>query len=109
MPAVKPPVLVSLNSLSAAAQVRPAGYLEDCLSRGQIKGDYLILPAEAYEALRLKYSPRGLGDRVARIAKPIARAIDAVTGTDLSNCPDCADRQAWLNAQFPTSGNPSAT
>lgn len=40
----------------------------------------------------------GLGDLVAAVAKPIARAIDAVAGTDLEHCQGCAKRQAWLNA-----------
>lgn len=44
---------------------------------------------------------RGLGDLVAKVAKPIARAIDAVAGTDMANCGGCAERQKKLNQAFP--------
>lgn len=40
----------------------------------------------------------GLGDRVAAVAHPIARAIDRMLGTDLKNCGSCAERKAKLNA-----------
>ena len=40
----------------------------------------------------------GLGDLVAAIAQPIARAIDNVAGTDLQHCQACAQRKGWLNA-----------
>lgn len=36
------------------------------------------------------------GDATAVVAKPIARTIDAVAGTNLENCHPCAQRQeAW--------------
>jgi hypothetical protein len=45
-----------------------------------------------------------MGDAVAVVAQPIAKAIDSVTSilpegmkTDLKNCPQCPKRQAWLN------------
>lgn len=44
----------------------------------------------------------GLGDLVAAVAQPIARAIDAVAGTDLQHCQSCAQRKGWLNAKVPT-------
>lgn len=78
------------------------GYWEDCLSRGVVEEEDLVLTVEAYEALRAKYTPpAGLGDRVARILKPIAGAIDALLGSDLKNCGGCAERQARLNELFP--------
>jgi len=45
-----------------------------------------------------------LGDAVAVVAKPIARAIDAATShtsrpTNLANCSACAKRQARLNGE----------
>lgn len=39
----------------------------------------------------------GAGDLVALVAKPIAKVIDAVTGTKLAQCGGCASRQARLN------------
>ena len=47
---------------------------------------------------------RGVGDVVARIAKPIARAIDARLGTDLENCKGCNKRRETLNQAFPIAG-----
>jgi hypothetical protein len=97
---------INLADLRAAADRRPRGYLDDFLSAGEIRADFLWVPHATYEALRLKYAPRGLGDRIARLAKPIARAMDATLGTDLAHCQGCASRQAWLNTHFPTSTAP---
>lgn len=44
---------------------------------------------------------RGAGDAVAAVAKPAAKVIDAVAGTNLSNCAGCADRQEALNNAIP--------
>lgn len=42
----------------------------------------------------------GLGDAVALVAQPIARAVDAVAGTDLKNCVRCNQRQRDWNAKL---------
>jgi len=39
----------------------------------------------------------GLGDKVERIAKPIAVGIDRVFGTNVKNCEACKRRRDWLN------------
>ena len=39
----------------------------------------------------------GLGDLVARVAQPIAKAIDAVLGTKVQSCKACAKRREALN------------
>ena len=39
----------------------------------------------------------GLGDRVARIAQPVAGMIDAVLGTSLKTCGGCQKRKGLLN------------
>jgi hypothetical protein len=44
---------------------------------------------------------RGLGDLVAKVAKPIAGAIDAAIGTDLVNCSSCGERQERWNKAVP--------
>jgi hypothetical protein len=41
--------------------------------------------------------PIGLGDRVERIAQPIARVIDKVAGTNIQGCGACQKRKEWLN------------
>ncbi len=38
-----------------------------------------------------------LGDKIAKVAHPIARAIDAVIGTDIQNCGGCKQMQKDLN------------
>lgn len=40
----------------------------------------------------------GLGDRVASIAQPIAKGIDAILGTNIANCGGCAKRKNLLNS-----------
>ena len=44
---------------------------------------------------------RGLGDVVAKVAQPVAKAIDAVAGTNLQNCGGCKARQEKLNQIAP--------
>jgi hypothetical protein len=44
---------------------------------------------------------RGLGDAVAVVAQPIARAIDAVFKTNVQGCGGCKARQAALNKAIP--------
>ena len=47
-------------------------------------------------------NPRhGLGDAVASIAQPIAKALDAVLGTKVATCGGCASRKAYLNSLVP--------
>ena len=44
---------------------------------------------------------RGLGDVVEAVAKPIAKGIDAVLGTDIEHCEGCAQRKGLLNDLVP--------
>ena len=44
---------------------------------------------------------RGLGDAVAVVAQPIARAIDRAFGTNVAGCGGCKARQAALNKSLP--------
>ena len=47
---------------------------------------------------------RGLGDAVHAVANPIARAIDAVAGTDIQHCKGCVGdggRRDRLNKAVP--------
>jgi hypothetical protein len=43
----------------------------------------------------------GLGDAVAAIAQPIAKAIDSVAGTNIQQCGGCKKRQEALNKLVP--------
>ncbi len=54
----------------------------------------------AFVSGRLKiYRPdlTRLGDKVAAVAQPIAKAIDRVAGTDIQNCGGCKQRKEALN------------
>jgi len=42
----------------------------------------------------------GLGDQVEKIAKPIAKAIDKIAGTNIENCGGCKKRKEKLNKLF---------
>jgi len=44
---------------------------------------------------------KGLGDVVEKVAKPIAKVIDAVAGTKIQNCGGCNKRRKYLNKKFP--------
>lgn len=43
----------------------------------------------------------GLGDLVAFVAQPVARAIDKLAGTKLVGCGGCKKRRELLNQAFP--------
>lgn len=43
----------------------------------------------------------GLGDAVAAIANPLARALDATIGTHIEGCGGCAQRRKALNKLLP--------
>lgn len=44
-------------------------------------------------------SKLGLGDRVERIAQPIAKVVDKILGTNIQNCTGCRKRKQWLNGK----------
>ena len=44
---------------------------------------------------------RGLGDLVAVIAQPVARALDRLLKTKLKDCGGCKERQDELNEKVP--------
>lgn len=47
-----------------------------------------------------KPRPLGLGDRVEKIAKPIAKVIDKIAGTNIQECNACKKRKEYLNNKF---------
>ncbi len=53
-----------------------------------------------------KKKPLGLGDVVAAVAHPFAKAIDAIAGTDLENCVGCERRRRRLNKAVPDARRP---
>ena len=61
----------------------------------------LVLSVEQVASLR-KPKPNGLGDRVERIAQPVARVIDRLAGTNIQGCGACQKRKEYLNKKFPS-------
>lgn len=62
------------------------------------EGDLIRVDPIKYRAFYAKWAPKkGLGDMVAKVAQPIAKAIDAVAGTNIHECSRCKQRQEALN------------
>lgn len=61
----------------------------------------LVLSKDQIASLR-EPRPQGLGDRVEKIAQPIAKMIDRVAGTNIQGCGACKKRKEYLNEKFPT-------
>ena len=59
------------------------------------------------KALIKRIKKKGLGDIIEGIAKPIAKVVDVVAGTDLENCGACKKRKIYLNTKFPFRGKNS--
>ena len=96
---------ILLSQLHANAKHRPPGYYEDVCSQGVIRGIFLEITPEKYNALLEKYDTpiKGLGDVVAIPAQAIARTIDKLTGgrTSIATCGGCQRRKEKLNQMFP--------
>lgn len=107
MPSVKFP----LSLIRSLAPNRAPEYMDECLSRGVVIGDEIEFSESDYSYLcRFRTSSVGLGDRVASIARPIAKTIDAALGTDIEHCGGCDERRRWLNqlTQRPSIDGPAA-
>jgi hypothetical protein len=102
-------VKVSYQRTLNTAKVRPEGYLASIFIGAVLSqdGNWLLIKRSDYIQHVSKFSPQGLGDKVAAVAKPIARGIDraaAVIGikTNVANCGGCAKRQDALNTAAPS-------
>jgi len=79
---------------------------QDVLSRGGvIKDGWYEMADESHKAMMREFSIKarnfGLGDAVALVAQPIARAIDSVAGTNIQGCSGCQQRKEALNKLVP--------
>ena len=100
----------SILDLKALEAVENPAYIAAVKTAGTINPDgTLTLPKPTLDSLKRQHGrpipARGLGDVVATIAQPIARAIDQVAGTRLQTCSACKHRQALLNAAVPFNAN----
>lgn len=73
----------------------------------------MSLKSRIVHAPHLVPKPMGLGDAVEVVAKPVARAIDAVTSilpasmqTHITTCTPCGNRRDALNAAMPDIKHP---
>ena len=74
----------------------------DLLASGAHVNGLIVVPDDA--AQRILDDCRrihGAGDIVAIVAQPIARAIDAIAGTNIANCGGCAKRRQAMNEAMP--------
>jgi hypothetical protein len=69
--------------------------------KNNLKWGKPILPEDLKKKYRDPKPNIGLGDRVERIAQPIARVIDRVAGTNIQGCGACQKRKEYLNKKFP--------
>lgn len=108
-PAVKKLLRVSRARVAEAANFRPAGYEAAVVAAGTEANGLISLTPEAYADLARRFppipAPRGLGDVVASVATPIARALglgclDPKT-KQLRPESGCAQRKAAMNQRFP--------
>ena len=90
----------AIEDLRKAGERRPPGYLDKCLAWGERQGETVFFEAETFEALRREYGSTrvGLGDLVATVASPLAKAADSLLGTNLANCRSCEERRLWFNS-----------
>jgi len=61
----------------------------------------LVLSKDQIASLR-EPRPQGLGDRVEKVAQPIAKIIDKIAGTNIQGCGACQKRKEYLNEKFPS-------
>ncbi len=91
-------------------------YYRDLMDCGQVINDILYIEPKNFQRLNevvrkhnphlstvKEKTPKGLGDLVEKVAKPIAKTIDFMIGTNLTKCQSCGERKEWLNKKVPLS------
>jgi hypothetical protein len=72
---------------------------------GKFELGWYEMPDDAHKAMMREFSVKsrqfGLGDAVASIAQPIAKAIDSIAGTNIEGCGGCQQRKEALNKLVP--------
>ncbi|MDE2106725.1 MAG: hypothetical protein KGL39_56440 [Patescibacteria group bacterium] len=104
-------VIITQSELDSGAAIFQNGFVEAVKGAGESTDAGTVLDAMILAVLMKRYPPsepmRGLGDMVAKVAQPVARAIDAVAGTKIANCGGCAKRQDALNKAIPFKSKPT--
>jgi len=72
---------------------------------GSFNDGWYEMPDDKHKEMMREFSVKsrqfGLGDAVAAIAQPIAKAIDNVAGTNIQGCGGCQQRKEALNKLVP--------
>lgn len=90
----------------------PPAFRAAALAAATVSPEEIAIPPAVLAAMRARFRlqrpprPFGLGDAVAAVAQPIARALDAVAGTSLAGCQPCKQRRAALNKALPNLKRP---
>ena len=79
----------------------PASIRERLAAAGTTSAAGLDIAVSDFMAITKPKQFSGLGDAVAAVANPIAKAIDAVAGTQIQGCASCAGRQSAWNELLP--------
>lgn len=95
-------VTVELLELRAIGEQHPRAFYY-LVEHGKMEGGQLVIEETEYHAAMGLM--RGLGDLVAVVAHPVAKAVDGLLGTDLEHCQGCAERQADWNRAVPFRGH----
>jgi len=82
-----------LADLRAVAMDYP-GMWDAFMKAGHYRGDVLEIEREEFDKLNAYYF-KGvqLGTALHNVLKPVVRALDAVVGASLRDCPGCAGRE----------------
>ena len=99
-------VLVSNKLFTATAKVRSPEYAAQFKAVATLSadGNWWVMKRSDYVQLAAKWSPAGLGDRVAQVMQPIARALGLKPCAGCHGQPDGSSdgRQQTLNRVFPS-------
>ncbi len=95
-------VNIALHNIYTAAPARPAGYLDDVLSKGTMKGPVLIMEEEVYQELQIKYGPYRRENTPPPIlsGRPgslLSYVIYSITGKQSAGCQMCSARAKQMN------------
>jgi hypothetical protein len=91
-------IRINADSLEEMRAQRGEAFAREIAGQATFDGTYYVLPLENWQAAVRK--PRGLGDWVERVVKPIARVLRLACLDKNGNLkPDsgCAKRRDWLN------------
>ncbi len=104
---------ISVAKLEAAAKTKSPEYIKAIRAAGKLDGDHILIRDHHLREILTRHyphrlpeikhpvttapAPKGLGDRVESLLKPLARIIDWLFGTNLQNCRPCRRRKQKLN------------